>query len=635
MFSKVDNNSDKTSFKEKTDLGKFDVDTAISELKGLTSGRLAKYTRNYRRYNYTPFAALDNIKSPSLIGYWQKDDNDDSEAISTPQINVIKSCIDTLESKIAQSKVRPYFNSFNGTYKDIKLVKQCQQFFDLYFDQQNVNKTVSDAFRDACIFDTGWSYVDVDLNRIIRVLPHQVFFRPAEMNYGNLTRVYVEQKEYPVTLLPKPIYTRIEAQLGNLEYVTYGVYYDVLHKVKAYYISGVSKPLVFEYDCDVVPLVFLHYCTPVLGAYSQSVVDMLNSIQLQIDALNAKISEASQLNPAQTFFVPEGSNVKAQQLNNRIGNVIMYRQDPGSTVNPVQAFTPGFIDPSYYQERDALIEQAYSMVGVSQLSAQSKKPRGLDAAKALLTMEDVESERFETQLNQVIHAYVDLAKVCIACFDKDQYILPPSKYRSSLKWGQIREASELMNIQFTGADTLSKDPSTKLQQLQALAQAGAIPQTMIARYMEVPDLEGGYSLSTNAIDAVDTVIDDCLENDSFDIPDYVPFTMLKEQIINMQLLLQSTNYKKNKVDIDKLSKLYAKAEELEAQWQSTIDQVTAESQAKTAAEGDLGVNAGNILEQEAGMVQVGTPNAQSVPTDSPDMPVPSQTTGRETGWDKR
>lgn len=629
MYGKLDDTTDKVQHIEIKPKG-VDVDQLIAEVSSNTSGRLSKYTRNFRRYNYTPFAGLNNIQSPSLIGYWGDSDeyqDGESDLLSAPQINVIKSCIDTLTSKIAQSKVRPYFNSFNGTYRDIKLVKQCQHFFDLFFDQQNVLKTVSNAFRDACIFDTGWVYVDTDLNRIIRVLPHQVFFRPAEMQYGHLTRAYVEFRDYPITLLPKFILDKCKSQLGSMQYTTYGVYYDTVNKIKAYKIQGVDKLYTYEFGGECIPLVFLHYSSPVLGCYSQSVVDMLNSIQLQIDTLNQKISEASQLNPAQTFFVPEGSNIKVEQLSNRIGNVIPYRAQPGQTSIPIAQYTPPFIDPSYFAERDRLIDVAYSMVGISELSAQAKKPTGLDAGKALLTMEDIESERFETQLNQVIRAYVDLAKVCISCFDKSQYILPPNQYRSALTWGEIQQASQLMSIQFSGADVLSKDPSTKLQQLQALAQAGVVPATMVARYMEVPDLESGYSLATNANDAVDSVIEDCIEHDNFDLPDYIPFTMLKEQIINMQLLLRATNYTKNKPDIDKLSRLYSIVEDKEQEWQDTLA-----PQPQGEPTGELGINAGSVLEQEANMVAKGTPNSQASPDEAPQMPQPS-VPPRATGWD--
>ena len=132
----------------------------IAELISLNEKRKSKYLRNYRAYTYTPYASLENIKDSSVIGYWQPDNSYEDDTTNTPQINVIKSCIDTLTSKIAQSKVRPFFNTMNGTFKDIQVVKQAQQFFDLYYDLMDINRKISDAFRDACIFDTGIIYVD-------------------------------------------------------------------------------------------------------------------------------------------------------------------------------------------------------------------------------------------------------------------------------------------------------------------------------------------------------------------------------------------------------------------------------------------------------------------------------------------
>ena len=60
----------------------------------------------------------------------------------------------------------------------------------------------------------------------------------------------------------------------------------------------------------------------------------------------------------------------------------------------------------------------------------------------------------------------------------------------------------------------------------------------------------GYSLANNAIEAVMEVIKNCVENDDFDIPAYVPFELLKEEIINTLLSLTSANKEKNKEDIN-------------------------------------------------------------------------------------
>ena len=49
-----------------------DITSAVASLKVFSSNRLAKYHRNYRRYNYTPFASLNNIKDPSVVGYYEQ-----------------------------------------------------------------------------------------------------------------------------------------------------------------------------------------------------------------------------------------------------------------------------------------------------------------------------------------------------------------------------------------------------------------------------------------------------------------------------------------------------------------------------------------------------------------------------------
>lgn len=583
----------------------------IAELKSFDGNRSYKYRRNYRYYNATKNCSLENIRNPMIVGYYNDASREFGEEMDTsanPQLNVIASCIDTLHSKIAQSKVRPFFTTINGTFKDIQCVKQAQQFFDVFYDMQNVNRKISDAFRDCCIFDTGVIYIDEDNKRIERVLPFQVFVRPAEANYGRITRIYYEQKDFPVTLLPK----KIEINNKSIQYMDYGIYYDTVEHTKAY--TGNGKILLVEkYNQDIIPFVFMYYKNPIVGNISTSVADMLVNIQQEINILMAKIKDASQLNPALTFLVPEGSNLKATQLNNRIGNILTYNPIQGGGT-PVTSSTPAFIDSQYITLLNELIQKAYDLVGISMLSAQSKKPAGLNSGIALATMEDVESDRFETQLNQVIRTYIDVAKTCLQVFPQDENILPEISTRVSIKWKDIIKESTNMNIQYSGADNLSKDPSTKLQQLQQLSQAGVIPSARIPQLMQIPDLEMGYSLSNNAIDAVMAVIKDCLENDNMSVPEYIPFELLKEEIINTQLAL-TTNYGKNKEDIKKLGKLYETVEDMAQEW---IDQSNKDTN--------------SILEQEANTVKADTANTDTA--NAPKVPdlAPQERTKDYAAW---
>lgn len=572
----------------------------ISELKNANSIRLQKYRRNLRKYLATPGINIDTLTSNTAsVGYdYSINTFSDGNTLSPPSINVIKSVIDTLVSKIATSKVRPFINTLNGSYKEMQTALQTQQFFDIFYEAQNVHMTVSKAFEDACIFDTGAIYIDKDTCSIKKCLPWQVYARPAELAYGKLTRIYYEQNDYPVTLLPEGITAKFKKKVS---YTDYGIYYDTFNKVKAHIIAGhVVK--VEPWNYDVLPFVFLYYSKPNIGTTSLSVVDILYTLQNEVDMLVAKISAAAELTPGNTVFLPEGGSIKATQLNNGVGNVLTYRPTPNMTGSPVTVATPAFIDGQYQMLLNDLIQRAYELVGISQLSAMSQKPTGLDSGIALSTMESIESDRFETQLKQVINAYVDIARVCVELFDGD--ILPNSNRRLSISWNDIRKANDSLKIQFSAADALSKDPSTKLQQLQALAQSGIIPQSRIAALMELPDIQSGFSLANNAVNAVYAVINDCIENNNFELPTYVPFTLLKEEIINVQLSLKAANKKGNAEDIEKLQKLYSIVEDKELEFQKSSEEMAMEQ-----ANAEQGKNT-NILEQEAG-----TYNIDNVPTE--------------------
>lgn len=546
----------------------------VSELKTLNESRLSKYYRNYNYYNNTPAGTLKNVRNPSIVGLYNIEESIETDTTTTPSINVIKSCIDTLTSKIAQSKVRPFFNSINGTFKDVNVCKNAQQYFDQYFDIEEVNKKVSMAFRDACVFDHGVIYVDSEAKHITKALPWQVFVRPAELTYNNITRAYYCQNDYPVSMLPEKYRNDVLKVNPEQNYVTYGVYYDTVDQCKAVYISELDFVKIEKYEGNRVPFIFLWYNNPIHGGSSVSVVDMLYGIQTEVNTLMAKVKDASQLSPALTFFLPDDATIKSTQLNNRIGNVVTYKATSDMSGSPVTVATPSFIDSQYIELIQNLKETAYEMVGISQLSAQSKKPTGLDSGVALQTMENVESERFEEQLNQVIRCYVDIAKTCLRVFPKDETILPDASNRVDIKWRDIVEQEKKMQIQFSAADSLSKDPSTKLQQLQQLAAAGIIPPERIAQMMQLPDIEGAFSLSNNALNATLSIIRDAIENDRFDIPDFIPLPMLKSEIINTQLSLRAANYEKNIEDIEKLNQLYNNVIELENQ----MNQPTPEEQ---------------------------------------------------------
>ena len=531
----------------------------INTLESRYGSYKSKCLRNLRMFTYSSTTTLD-ISESEVVGFYQRGTFSTSDdTTSAIQENIIASCIETLCSKIASQKVRPFFNTVNGTFKEMQIAKQAQVFFDMLYEENNVNKIITDAFRNACVFDKG--IVKISDDGITNRLPWNVFFDPREVTYNQIT--YVAEK------LPKTPGRILELKYGikadrNLDYTVYE-YYDVIEHIKAVYVQELNKVVTHEYKPNIIPYLEIHYTNPIKGDTSQSVVDQLYGIQTQIDELLAVMKDSIAVNPGMTLLVPRSSNIKTNMLSNRTGQIIQYDPIPGQTTSPVTYATNDIISPQFVQLLDKLKNDAYEIVGISQLSATSQKPAGLNSGIALNTMEDIESSRFETQLNSVVRLYVDVAKACLDIFPPDIDILPDDLNRANIKWKDIVEARNNMKIQFSAAESLSKDPSEKLKQLVALSQAGVIPQSHIATLMELPDLQSGYNLANNAFNSVYTFIDNVLVSGILPdkIPVYLPKNkggLLETEIVNTMLSL-SIKPEINAKEISLLQQLFSKVQE--------------------------------------------------------------------------
>ena len=536
-----------------------DIIYHITSLESRYGNYRSKCLRNMRLFTYSSTTTLD-ISESEVVGYFHRGTFSTSDdTTSAIQENVIASCIETLCSKIASQKVRPFFNTVNGTFKEMQIAKQAQIFFDMLYEENNVNEIITDAFRNACVFDKG--IVKISDDGITNRLPWNVFFDPREVTYNQIT--YVAEK------LPKTPGRILELKYGikadrNLDYTVYE-YYDVIEHIKAVYVQELNKVVTHEYKPNIIPYLEIHYTNPIKGDTSQSVVDQLYGIQTQIDELLAVMKDSIAVNPGMTLLVPRSSNIKTNMLSNRTGQIIQYDPIPGQTTSPVTYATNDIISPQFVQLLDKLKNDAYEIVGISQLSATSQKPSGLNSGVALNTMEDIESSRFETQLNSVVRLYVDVAKACLDIFPPDIDILPDDLNRANIKWADIVEARNNMKIQFSAAESLSKDPSEKLKQLVALSQAGVIPQSHIATLMELPDLQSGYNLANNAFNSVYTFIDNVLVSGILPdkIPVYLPKNkggLLETEIVNTMLSL-SIKPEVNAKEIGLLQQLFAKVQE--------------------------------------------------------------------------
>lgn len=501
------------------------------------SAREGKYTRDMNRYNN------NGVRRESI---W--DMNTAPQAYVTPaqgvegvqtQLNLIKSCIDAITSRISQANVRPFFNPVNGSYDTTDACKTAQHFFDIWLDEQHAYPKSVMCFRDAAIFDMGVIHVNPLSKGLQRVAPWEYFLDPAEYNHGCVTRAMVYKKQFPLAGIAQfsdnSEIKKLFADDPHLkgQYVTY---YDLYGGQLWQFFEDkqLAEPIKLDFEqyggLYRRPFVEMFYTKPARGFYSTSLADDLYPIQRQVDAMVTRLDQASRKALLNLILLPNESGLKVSNLENGVTGY-SYKGGPDGGVPTIM--TPPAINEQFIQLLELYISKGYQMIGMSELSAQSRKPAGLDSGKALQTMEDIESDRFNTVLQQFVHFLVDSSRVAIDCFPASDPILPRDIGRGKLTWGDLRKQRDLFSVQFSAASSLSKDPEEKRNEIQFLIDSGLIDKGAVAKFYQMPDLEGVYTLSTSAEAYVEKIINNAVKNGKIEYAETVDLQLLKSKALAM------------------------------------------------------------------------------------------------------
>lgn len=523
-----------------------EVLTEMMRLEGLLDQRYVKYTRNLMRYhgnNMRREQVYETHGSP--LGYFFSAVEDDVGP--APSVNVLQSMIESSVSKLSQLKVRPFLNPVNGSYQTKRVCREGQVFFDELYDRQDVYSKARLSLRDAEIFEYGVHWIDDETRQIRRVRPWEFYCEPSEYTFGELTHCHLKFTYYPLVYLKDKITEsdnrpRFESIFSAQPFPErkYRIYFDLLAGERLEFIENdllLRRPI--EYD--VAPFSFIWYHPPVRGFKSTSLVDAQIRTQEKIDEINDRIAIALTLTPANTVMVPIGSDIKVSQVTNQIGQFLEYRPVPGQTGPAIEVVTPPAIHDQFVQMMHTFIQLAYDMEGISQLSAQSKKPAGITSGVALQTLEDVESERHQVIVENYKRFLMRDAELAIDVFPASDDILPQKQGRAKVKFGDIKKERDAFTVQFSANNFLSKDPSTKMGEIQKLLAMHFITPNMASDYMDLPDQNAVDSIIGSSYAECERVIERAITDGSYDVPITVDYSMLFTQICTTYNRLDSND----------------------------------------------------------------------------------------------
>lgn len=549
-------------------------DQAAAEL--LTSAAFLKETQAYRYRQTAVYARL--YGNQSLFSFAGNNISKMDQTYGLPQerptFNLVQSVVDTLVSRISQSRPQPVFLTDNGDYKQRNLAKKLNGFIQGEFYQTKAYDLAVKVLRDALVTGTGVIHTfESQDNKVCleRVLQTELLIDPNEGMYGDprqLYRMKLVDRDILISMFPEhkdKLEIAAKAYPDNSPNASKSVS-DLVMVVEAWHLRSGKKAgdgrhtiacssgslLDEEYLKDKFPFTFLHYSDRLLGFWSQGVAEQLMGTQVELNSILFTIARAIKLVGVPRVFVEEGSKVSNAAHNNEVGVIVKFRgTKPSYEVAPCNA-------PELYAERDKLIQYGYQQSGVSALQASSQKPQGLDSGEAIRTYDDISTDRFaalsrryDNMFIDLAYQIIDLAKDIAIRDGKYQTVYPNKNGTQEIDLPKAALVENAFVIQCFTQSSLPKDPAGRLQKVTEMIQSGMISLSEGRRLLDFPDLEAQERLANASEERILKILDDIIETGKYTPPD--PFTDLQ---LATQLTVQYINlYDQCKLEESKRGKL--------------------------------------------------------------------------------
>lgn len=457
------------------------------------------------------------------------------------RFNVVASVIDTLTAKIAKNRPKVTVLPSGGDYDIQQRAKKLEKFIKGVFYGCDIYHEAAKSFVDMCVFGTGVMRV-VDYGGELyaeRVLPHELYVDAEEAVCGDPRQIHRKRemnRDVLIEMFPEFEQKIKAATKLVISTADTGTVTDNVTVIESWHLPSAKGAgdgrhticvdtvdlLDEEYDYSDFPFVFIKFKEPLIGFWGKGIAEELTGIQLEINKLLHKIQKSFHLLSNPMVFVPSQSVISRPHINNDIGVII-----PFSGPTPPNVVTHRTVHPEVSAHLQFLIKSAYEIIGVSQLSAASRKPDGLDSGVAIREYNEIESERFALVSRAWERFFVQLADKFIR-YASDMYsnkrtisgvVVKGDEFIETIDWKNVNLADEKFVVQLQPSSILPETKSGKIQYAMDLLQMGAISTVEFRDILEIPDLESSAKLERAPREYIKKIIDDILDTGKITEPD--------------------------------------------------------------------------------------------------------------------
>jgi hypothetical protein len=498
------------------------------------------------------------------------------------RLNVIKAVADTAMAHIATNKTYAQALTKDGDFLLRRKYENLTKFGLGMFNSTRQHETGLEVFLDACIFGTGVEKIYPDYKRgticAERVIPDELAVDDTEAKYGpRYVRQMFHHKHYSKTTAMDmwPEHKAMLEMSGDMRENDEPTDYadsliEPVSVVEAYYLPSspsandgrhsivcTGGTLVDErWDWYCFPFAQFRWSWPGSGFWGIGLAEELSSIQIEINYLLQKIQKLMTLATTQIWV--DANSVAKQKLSNKDMGIV--EMSPGARQPIFQAVQS--VSGEYFQHLDRLYTRAFEIAGVSQLSATSKKPAGLDSGEALRTYNAIGSQRFMHVGQRFDQFHCDAFELmAYAAKELDEYMRGEGKtYKvlsvnragaEEIEWPEIDLDKDKFFVQVYPSNLLPEEPAGQIQTLQALAQIDPQLQTSLARNLNYPDVKAVVKRLSAKKDLVDKYIDDIIEHGKY----RPPHSFLDLEYAVTASALATAKAELEKVPEDRLDKL--------------------------------------------------------------------------------
>jgi hypothetical protein len=479
-------------------------------------------------------------------------------------LNIIQSMIDTVVSKITKNKPKPTFLTDGADWDLQQRAKKLTKYCEGIFYSSHLYREATKAFIDGCIFGTGFVKFFVRDNEIKceRVLADEIKIDDSESFYGQ------PRTMHQVKFIHKDILKRLFP--GNDSFIDESSTFETEYSINKYYknkqmvyvaeswhlassdsaddgkhtICIANKTLFVEkYSKQYFPFISFRWSERPVGFWGQGLAEQLTGLQLEINKILKTIQVSMHLVSVPKLLVEASAKIVTAHLNNKIGGIIKYAGTP-PTYAPM-----GGIPPELFSHLDRLYQRAYEIAGISQLSAQSSKPSGLNSGKALREFNDIETERFMMVGQRYEQAFLDAAEI-ILDMAKDIYNetgeftvkVKGQSFVETINWEDVDLENDKYMMSVFPTSALAATPSARLQDVTDLMQAGFISKEDGMKLLDFPDLKSVTNLYNAAVEDIERTIDKMMSEGEYMPPEtYQNLELGVQKMQSAYLLFKAQN----------------------------------------------------------------------------------------------